>query len=110
MEDIIVIFLIPMVLAIFIMVPTWFVVVSKYFKFLRENHSDIYTEIGEPSLLTNNTPSSTVSFMRYICGNKYMHTNDNQLISKSLFLKRFFYSYLFIFIGLIIGMFALGNS
>ena len=92
------------------MVPIWFVVVSKYFRFLREEHADLYKEMGSPSLFANNNPSNNVSFLRYVCGNKYLKTEDTQLINKSLFLKRFFYTYLGIFITVIIGVVSVGNS
>lgn len=109
MKDIAAILLILMIGAMFIMVPVWFMAVSKYFRFLRESHPETYKEMGMPTLLGNNTPSNNISFLRYVCGNKYLATNDNQLIAKSLFLKRFFYLYLAIFVSVIIGVASVGN-
>lgn len=110
MIEIITLILIPLIGSMFLMVPIWFVVISKYFRYLRENHSELYKEMGEPSLFMNNTPSNTVSFLRYVCGNKYLRSEDRQLISKSLFLKRFFYTYLVIFISVIIGFVSISSS
>ncbi len=110
MEEVAVVILVLMIGAMFIMVPIWFFSVTKYLKYIRENHSEVYKEMGEPSLFVNNTPSNNISFLRYVFGNKYLATNDNQLISKSLFLKRLFYIYLFTFIGVIIMVSSLGNS
>ena len=110
MIEIFALFLVPLIAAMFLMVPIWFVVVSRYFRFLRENHADLYREMGSPSLFANNTPSNNVSFLRYVCGSKYLASEDSQLIKKSLFLKRFFYTYLAIFITVIIGVASVSNS
>ena len=110
MKDVITLLLLPLIGAMFLMVPIWFVVISKYFCYLRENHSVLYKEMGEPSLFMNNTPSNNLSFLRYVCGNKYLKSEDSQLISKSLFLKRFFYTYLVIFISVILGFVSVSSS
>ena len=110
MSEIITLILIPLIGTMFVMVPIWFVVISKYFRYLRENHSELYKEMGEPSLFMNNTPSNNVSFLRYVCGNKNLKSEDSQLISKSLFLKKFFYAYLAIFISVIFGFASISSS
>lgn len=110
MIEVFALLLVPLIVAMFIMVLIWFVMVSRYFRFLRENHAELYREMGSPSLFTNNTPSNNVSLLRYVCGRKYLASDDEQLITKSLFLKRFFYIYLTIFITVIVGVASVGNS
>lgn len=110
MNDITTLILAILVAAMFCMVPIWFVLISKYFVFLRENHPQVYKDMGQPTLLGNNTPSNNIAFIRYVCGNKYLASSDGQLISKSLFLKRFFYTYLVVFISIIVGMASIGSS
>ncbi len=110
MIEILVLLLVPLIAAMFVMVPVWFVVITKYFRYLRECQPDLYKEMGEPSLFANNTPSNNISFLRYVCGNKYFASEDENLISKSLFLKRFFYTYLAIFLTVIIGVVSVTNS
>ncbi|WP_040474153.1 hypothetical protein [Marinobacter algicola] len=110
MSEILALLLVLLVAAMFVMVPAWFVLVSRYFSFVSANHPHLYQKMGQPSLFGNNTPSNNISFLRYVCGREYFSSGDDQLISKSLFLKRFFYSYLVIFAAVIIGVAGIGNS
>jgi len=110
MNEIFALLLVLLVAALVVMVPVWFVLVSRYFSFISANHPCLYQEMGQPSLFGNNTPTNNISFLRYVCGNEYLLSGDDQLISRSLFLKRFFYSYLVIFIAVIIGVAGTGNS
>lgn len=110
MIELLTLLLVPLIAAMFLMVPIWFVVITKYFHYLRESQPDLYKEMGEPSLFSNNTPSNNLSFLRYVCSKRYLTSNDGQLISKSLFIKRFFYTYLVIFITVIIGVVSVTNS
>lgn len=93
-----------------LMAPVWFLAITGYFRYLRECQPDLYREMGEPSILTNNNFSSFVSFLTYICGNKYLASGDSQLISKSLFLKRFFVTYMIIFSTTLIAGVVISGS
>jgi len=44
----------------------WFVLLSKYFSYLKGNHEEDYAELGSPHLLRNNTPSHTFKLLKYI--------------------------------------------
>ncbi|TYC53229.1 hypothetical protein FMN52_19115 [Marinobacter sp. BW6] len=110
MSEILALLLVVLIAAMVVMVPVWFVAVSRYFSFLSANHPGLYRQMGEPSLFANNTPSNNTSFLRYVCGSDYIASGDDQLVSKSRFLKRFFYSYLVIFVAVIIGVAGVGNS
>ncbi len=110
MIEIFTLLLFPLIAAMFVMVPVWFVVITKYFSYLRACQPDLYKEMGEPSLFANNTPSNNISFLRYVCGNKYFATEDESLISKSLFIKRFFYTYMAIFFTVIVGVVSVTKS
>jgi hypothetical protein len=93
-----------------LMAPVWFLAITGYFRYLRECQPDLYREMGEPSILTNNNFTTFASFLQYVCGNRYLMSGDLQLISKSLFLKRFFLTYLIIFFVALIAGLIIRNS
>lgn len=88
----------------------WFFQISRLFTYLRENHPDEYTEMGQPTLFMNNTPKNNVSFLRFILSERPSELNDELLEKKCKFLKRFFYTYIGLFGGLIVLFFVVGNG
>lgn len=88
----------------------WFVAVSKFFTYMASNHLAEYKEMGSPTLFANNTPRNNISFLRFILGNSYKKLDDPTLNKMCGFLKKFFYSYSSVFLLLVIGLIAIGNS
>jgi len=88
----------------------WFISVSRFFTYMASNHSAHYKEMGSPSLFSNNTPGNNLSFLRFILGNSYKELNDSTLNNICGFLKKFFYTYAVLFVLLVVGVFAIGNS
>ena len=102
MDGILGILLFCMLASIGIMVLVWFRKLANFFKFLQENHPLEYEKMGSPSLVANNTPSNNFSFFKFILGNRPTEIGDKQLLKKSIYLKRFFYIYLVLFVSFIV--------
>jgi hypothetical protein len=93
-----------------VMIPVWFVVVSKFFTFLASEFPQEYKEMGSPTLLMNNSIGNNISFLNYIRSSRPKEIGDLVLIKKSQLLKRMFNAYLFTFISCIVGVCILTNS
>ena len=95
-------FVIVVFLVLGTVVLVWFRQVSKLFAYLDEHHPDEYTAMGKPTLVMNNTPKNNIFFLRFILGSRPSHLGDDYLSAKCTFLKRFFYFYMVLFIGLVV--------
>lgn len=93
-----------------IMVLVWFRQLSKLFAYLKEKHPEEYKAIGEPALIMNNTPKNNIAFLRFIQGSRPLELGDEKLINWCSFLTRFFYTYIFLFVGLIITIMVGTNA
>ena len=89
--------------------PIWLWLASKYFRMLESDHPELYLELGEPGLITNNNPSTMSSFIRYILGKRYHDNGDPILVKQSLVLKRCFLAYVSCF-AIAVGVIVVGNT
>ena len=80
----------------------YFILIVRYFNYLRERHPVAYEKIGKPSLFMNNTPRNNILTLRFIMGAESMSTGDHVLESKTKTLRLILYLYfsLFALIGL----------
>jgi len=51
-------------------------------KRLKHEHGDLYSNIGSPSLLTNNTPSTMVAFQKFVMLRRFKEIDDSGLSIK----------------------------
>jgi len=65
----------------------WFVLLTKYFTYLKGNHEGDYVELGSPHLVKNNTPSHTFKLLKYIWSDKPSVAGDSLLLSKTKTLR-----------------------
>jgi len=93
-----------------VMVLIWFRQLSKLFVYLRENHPKEYKDIGEPTLILNNTPKNNIALLRFIQGRRPSELGDEHLAQWCQFLTRFFYAYAALFILLIVMLVAVRNA
>lgn len=93
-----------------IMVPIWFVQISKLFKYLDAHHPNEYDAMGKPTLFLNNTPKNNIAFLRFILGSRNTDLDDAHLSKWCHRLKIFFYIYLSVFFSVIIIGFSFGNA
>ena len=93
-----------------IMVLVWFRQLSKLFAYLKERHPEEYKAIGEPTLIMNNTPRNNILFLRFIQSSRPSEIGDEKLSNWCKFLTRFFYTYIFLFVGLIITIMISANA
>lgn len=86
----------------------WFILVSRYFRYLREKHPQTYARMGSPSLIMNNTPSNNIRFVKYICSDQCDETGDDELVAKTRTLRFILFSYTTVFAGLALTVFTIG--
>lgn len=93
-----------------VMVIVWFIQVSRLFARLREHHPQEYEAMGRPTLFANNTPQTNFSLLKFFMGNRARELGDVVLVRQCAFLKKFFYVYLSLFLGLMSLMVAMAVS
>jgi hypothetical protein len=83
----------------------YFILIVRYFSYLRAHHPVTYERIGKPSLILNNTPRNNILTLRFIMGSDSMSTGDHVLETKTKSLRfiLYFYSSLFALLG--VGVF-----
>ncbi len=93
-----------------VMVLVWFRQITRLFSYLEQNHLVEYESMGKPNLILNNTPKSNIAFLRFLLSNRPCELGDAHLAKWCGFLKRFFYSYLMLFFGLIVLISGVNNA
>ncbi|MDG1732869.1 MAG: hypothetical protein P8M49_12910 [Thalassotalea sp.] len=76
----------------------WFLLVTKLFNLIEQNHPDKFQDMGEPHLSKNNTLSTNVAFMRYLFKKEWTSLNDPELTSLSITMRRIFITTLIVFL------------
>jgi hypothetical protein len=84
----------------------WFWQLSKFFTWLRTHHPAEFKAMGEPSVFRNSTPSNNMSLLSFIMSDRASELGDETLIQWCRFLRKFFYIYLTLLIGLILVLVA----
>ena len=65
----------------------FFVLISRFFEYLKQSHPTIYLDLGEPHLLFNNTPRLNVLILRFIFSADCEEAKDPVLASKTRTLR-----------------------
>jgi hypothetical protein len=90
----------------FILGGVYFYLIKKTFNRLEECHPDKYDSLGRPSLISNNTPSNNIKFIKFIFKRDWKDLNDNKISSLGNKLIFLFVIYSSIFLALIIEIFS----
>jgi hypothetical protein len=69
----------------------------KFLKRLKEEHLDVWNELGQPSLFLNNSINWRVT--KFLFGRKYLEVGDEFLTKMGDFMLVFYSVYYLIFIG-----------
>ena len=84
--------------AMFFLVLTWLFLTKKLFKLIEKNHPDKYRDMGEPNLVTNNSLSTNIAFMRYLYNKEWKQLDDLELSSLSYVMYRIFIVTIIVFL------------
>ncbi len=71
----------------------WFYLCSKLFEHLKINHPQIYSEIGEPSLFWNSTPSNNNALLKFLLKKEWLKVDDTYLNKTCSIMRLFFIIY-----------------
>jgi hypothetical protein len=64
-----------------VITPIYIFLVSRFISVLRDSHHDAYVSMGEPTLVTNNTPANSARLVWFILSGKYKRLADGGLIT-----------------------------
>ncbi len=56
---------------------------KNYIAFIREKHNDVCVSLGSPSLIMNNSPSSSLNVLRFLWHKDYLEFNDEEFTDQS---------------------------
>ena len=79
--------------ALFGSVLVWFGLVIALFRRLRLSHTDKYREMGEPNLVTNNTPRTTIALLKFLFKREDRVLADTRLSRLIALMLAFFVCY-----------------
>lgn len=82
----------------------WFFLCNRLFKILETRHPEKYESMGKPGLIVNNTPSATLTFMKFLFKREWRDLNDPGLAALGKFMLVFFLIYLIGFLTLNFSM------
>jgi len=102
MSIVLAITLLSLIVVLGVLAIVWFREVSKLFAYLRENHPNEYEILGRPSIFLNNSPRNSIAFLHFITSNRSSGIQDSHLQKWCKLLSRLLYTYLAIFMGLIV--------
>lgn len=71
----------------------YFYVLIRVFKQLKEEHPEVWRELGSPTLIKNNTFENTATFFRFLRHGKYNEIDDPLLTKRCRLLWLLFYTY-----------------
>lgn len=93
-------------LALLFVGPMYFRALGKLLDYIKTEKIEIWDELGRPSLVTNNSISSSISTIKYLVKKSYMSSHDTNLINLADRARQLFYLstimavFLFVFINL----------
>lgn len=82
--------------------------VSRFFQSLRERHVEEWHRLGSPSLVTNNSPQSSLKFLNYLRKREYLGLNDEEIAAQGRRLWIFLQLYCVAFLIALVLVLALG--
>ncbi|WP_447894329.1 hypothetical protein [Vreelandella sp. GE22] len=93
---------IPIVFGVlFFLVLVWFFLCHRLFKILASRHPVKYKSMGSPSVVLNNSPSSSLILFKFLFKKEWKSLNDLGLAALSKSMLVFFVVYMFGFLTLV---------
>ena len=77
----------------------------RFLAYLRNNHREVWAELGSPSLIVNNSIRNSLATMSFMWRKEYLRLGDHKLNRMARFNVLFGYSYLAIFVALVLYLF-----
>jgi hypothetical protein len=87
--------------------------ISGFFQLLRKKHFGEWERLGKPSLVANNSPQVSLTFLNYLRRSEYLRLNDREVISQAGRLWTFIRIYCVMFLatlGVLIAYIFKGES
>lgn len=84
----------------------YFYLVKKTFNRLEECHPEKYNSLGRPSLISNNSPSNNIKFIKFLFKRDWKDLNDEKVASLGNNLIILFIIYSSVFLALIVEIFT----
>jgi|GEM_PF-6816608 len=75
-----------------LLILVWFRKITQFFSYLRENHPDEHSRMGEMTLFLNNTPRNNIAFLRFALGKSPESLGDAALMRHCRILRTIFYT------------------
>lgn len=102
---------VPIVFAAgFVMVIIWLGCCVKLFSLLKARQPEKYKEMGEPSLIMNNSLRNNIAFMRFLFRREDRSLGDPGITRFTGFMFYYFFAVLAVYLILIVSIFALGQT
>lgn len=89
---------ISLFILLFVAAIIWARLCSKVFSILEQDHPEEFERLGKPSLVSNNTPSTTIAFLYFLLRRQWEELDNDDLVSKCSFMAAFFKAYLIGFV------------
>lgn len=96
----------PLFWVLFGSVLVWFVLVSRLYKILANEHPRKYEEMGKPTLFWNNSPKSGWVLMKFILKKEYRELKNPKLTGLGNFMFGFSVAYFVLFGSLLVLFFS----
>lgn len=86
---------------LFASILVWFVLGTRLFRLLREDHPEVYESLGSPSLFLNNTIKNNWLSLRFLVTGRYRELGDKRVTRLCNVMRVFLAAYLVWFFGAI---------
>jgi hypothetical protein len=93
---------------LFPMVAVWFVLLSWFFRRLRNRHTATYETLGSPSLFWNNSPRNNWLFLKFLCSSRWRELGDPAIAYAVRFMRIFLVIYLLFLVGMATVVLSVG--
>lgn len=100
--------LLAILLGLIVAVFYWLYLCMKFDRIIKDRHPDIFESMGRPHLVTNNTTSNNVLFIKFLFREEWKNIEDVELGKLSHFMKVYLIVYLTAFLFLVVLALAAG--
>lgn len=94
----------------FVMVIIWLGCCARLFALIKARQPEKYKEMGEPSLIMNNSLRNNIAFMRFLFRREDRALGDAGLTKFTGFMFYYFFAVLAVYLFLVVSIFTLGPT
>jgi predicted PurR-regulated permease PerM len=91
MTDIAAILVVILFPALMIIIAIYLFTLSRFFRELKDYEPDVWSRLGSPSLIMNNSISNNIKFLGFLFRNEYMNLKQ-ELVSEAKYIKKLLYT------------------